>query len=125
MIPVIPYRAIGAVIVLAAALATAAAGGAVVNGWRLDGDHQRAIATEKASFATLLAEYNDLKLSTTKQNGAVDILAVKAEASEVRRAQAEKYSAGIVASTERRIADIKASKETTCDGVLRNAWEAK
>jgi hypothetical protein len=116
------YKVIVACIALIAALGTAAAAGAMINGWRLDGDHQRAVATEKAAFATLLAQHNDLKIKVERQNGSVDLLAAKTESADLRRVQAERYAVGIVATTEKRIAEIKASKATTCDGVLRDAW---
>jgi hypothetical protein len=116
------YKVIAAFIVFTVALAGAAVAGAVVNGWRLDGDHQRAISTERAAFALLLTQYNDLKLKVEKQNGSVDVLNAKTESADLRRVQAERYAVGIVATTEKRIAEIKASKATTCDGVLRDAW---
>ena len=121
-ITITKYKVIAACIGLLVAMAAAAAAGAAVNGWRLDGDHQRAIAAEKVGYTTLLAQYNDLRIKTTQQNGALDLLAEKTNSADLRRHQAEKWSAGVVASTERRIAEIKASNATTCDGVLRDAW---
>jgi hypothetical protein len=121
-ITITKYKVIAACIALAVALAGAAAAGAIVNGWRLEGGHQRAIASEKADFATLLAQHNDLKIKVEKQNGSVDLLAAKTESADLRRLQAERYAVGIVATTEKRIAEITVSKATTCDGVLRDAW---
>lgn len=121
-ITITKYKVIAACIVMISSLVAAAAAGAVVSAWRLDGDHQRALATEKVAFAILLAQHNDLKLANEKRNGAADLLALKAETAEVRREQAERYAVGIVASADRRIADINASKAATCDAVLREAW---
>lgn len=121
MIPV-QYRILAAMIALGVALAAAALAGATIEGWRLDGSHQREIATEKASYGLLLGQYNDLRVKTTEQNGAVSVLAEKTKSADERREVAEKYAAGLVQTTERRITEIKASKATTCDGVLRDAW---
>jgi opacity protein-like surface antigen len=121
LIPV-QYRVLSALIALAVAMAAAAAAAVVVEHWRMDGDMQRAIATEKASYAVLLAQHNALTISTTKQNGAVDLLAVKADAADQRRALAEKYAAGIIQTKNQRIAEILAGKATTCEGVLRESW---
>jgi hypothetical protein len=121
-ITITKYKVIAACIALAVAMAAAAAAGAIINGWRLDGEHQRAIGVEKTSYATLLAQHNDLKIKVEKQNGSVELLASKTESADLRRQQAEKWAAGVVATTNKTIAEIKASKATTCDGVLRDAW---
>ncbi len=118
----IQYRMMAAIIGVAVLAAASAVAGAVVEHWRMDAAGQHDIAAEKASYATLLAQHNALKLSTEKQNGAVNLLGAKTEAAEARSEQAEKLAASAIKSAAARVAAAKSSAATTCGGVLRETW---
>jgi hypothetical protein len=124
LIPV-QYRMLAVLFAAAVALAAAAAAGAVINGWRMDGGHQHAIAAEKASYALLLGQYNDLKLKVGTQNAAIDLMAEKTKAAGERRELAEKFAAEAIKGTTARQAAARNSPATNCDGVLREAWGQK
>jgi hypothetical protein len=111
-----PYRAMFIAAALGVALLAAAAGGAIVNGWRLDGAHQRALATKQG-------EYDALASTVREQNRAVDALAAAKVAADERRQLAEKLAAGAIARAGARGAAAASSKATDCDGVMREAWE--
>ncbi|MFZ3289250.1 MAG: hypothetical protein WA191_20720 [Telluria sp.] len=117
MINLIPpqYRLLASLAALAVALAGSAAAGAVINGWRLDGDHQRALAENKK-------EYDGLADQVREQNRAVDALAAASKTADQRRQVAETYTASIIAGLDRRSAAVAGSKAADCDGVLREAW---
>jgi len=110
------YRLAAGAAALALVLAGAAATGAVVNGWRLDGAHQRALASEKdkrVAVEKLLAE----------QSAAVDKLGAATRAADERRQVAEKFAASAIARTGSRAAAVAASQAPDCSGVMREAWE--
>lgn len=114
LIPV-QYRIIAMVIGAAIVLTAAAAGGAAVNGWRLDGEHQRAMATEKE-------RYDDLYTKVLEQNRAVDALNASTKAADDRRKLAEGYAATLLVRINNRDQAVATSTATTCDGVLKDAW---
>lgn len=118
MIDLIPlqYRLIASVIALAVALALAAAGGWFVNGWRLDGQHQRAMSDKQSD---LVAEQGKVR----EQNHAVDLMAKSTEAADLRRKQAERFAADAIRRIDSRSESVSKSDATNCDGVLREAWE--
>ncbi len=124
LIPV-QYRMLTALIAVAVALSAAAAVGAVVNGWRMDGDHQRAIAAEKAAYAVLRGQYADLTLKVGAQNAAIDLMTEKTKAAGERRELAEKFAAEAIKGTTARQTSARASQAPNCDGVLREAWRQK
>jgi len=116
--PIIPpqYRLAAAALVLIMMVVGAAAAGAVVNGWRLDGAHQRALTSEKGkriAVETLLAE----------QSAAVDKLGAEKRAADERRQVAEKFAASAIARTQTRAAAVATSQAPDCSGVMREAWE--
>lgn len=117
MINLIPpqYRVLASLAALAVALAGSAAAGAVINGWRLDGGHQRALAQEKH-------KYDELADKVREQNRAVDALAAAGKTADQRRQVAERYTASIIAGLDRRSVAVAGSKSLDCDGVLREAW---
>lgn len=98
-----------------AALIVAAAGGAVVNGWRLDGAHERSLAEKDRQIATLRTAISD-------QNHAVEAMGAAKVAADGRRQLAAKLAAGAIAQAGARGAAAAASKATDCDGVMREAW---
>lgn len=116
------WKILGGVLMVLAILAAAAGAGATINGWRIDAAHQHEIAAKRDEYAALLAQYNDLRLKVEQQNGSIMLLGYKTEVAGERREQAERWAASAVQSGERRIADIKASAATSCEGVLREAW---
>jgi len=110
------YRLAAVAVALALALAGAAAAGALINGWRLDGAHQRALASEKdkrVAVEKLLAE----------QSAAVEKLGAEKNAADERRQVAEKFAASAIARTQTRAAAVAASQAPDCSGVMREAWE--
>jgi len=117
-LPIIPpqYRLAAGAFALTLGLVGAAAAGAVVNGWRLDGAHQRALASEK-----------DLRVAAqklvTEQSAAVDKLGAEKRAADERRQVAEKFAASAIARTQTRAAAVAASQAPDCSGVMREAWE--
>lgn len=122
-VPVITkWKAIGAAVAALTLLAAAAGAGAVINGWRLDAAGQRELAGQKGEYANLLARYNVLLLAKAEQNGSISLLAYKTEVADERRQVAERWAASTAQSSDRRIAEIKASTATSCEGVLREAW---
>lgn len=100
---------------IAIALLAAAAGGAVLNGWRLEGAHQRALSDKDRQIAALRTAIAD-------QNHAVEALGAAKTAAEERRQVAEKFAASAIARTEGRSAAVAASKAPDCAGVMREAW---
>lgn len=118
MIAIIPpqYRLAAGALALTLVLASAVGAGAVVNGWRLDAVHQRALASEKSkrtAVETLLAE----------QSAAVDKLGAEKRAADERRQVAEKFAASAIARAKDRGAAVAASQAPDCSGVMREAWE--
>lgn len=117
MLPIIPPRyklaAGGAALVLA--LAGAAAGGAVANGWRLDGVHQRALANETSKRVAV-------EKQLLEQSAAVDKLGAEKRAADQARQVAEKFAAAAIARAQSRGASVAASQAPDCDGVMREAW---
>lgn len=109
------WKIIGGVVTLAISLITAAAGGAVVNGWRLDADHQRAMTAEKD-------RYDALADKVREQDRAVEALGASTKAAQAQADLAKRYNVSLAAALDRRAAAVTASKATNCDGVLRDAW---
>lgn len=114
LIPV-QYRVIAAVAGAAIALGAAAAGGATINGWRLDAEHQRAMTEQKD-------RYDALSDKVREQNRAVELMQKDTAAADDRRKLAEQYAAGIINRIGTRTDAVNNSKATNCDGVLRDAW---
>jgi len=115
-IAVTKYRLAAGALALTLVLAGAAAVGAVVNGWRLDGAHQRALASEKdkrVAVEKLLDE----------QSAAVDKLGAERRAADERRQVAEKFAATAIARTQTRATAVATSQAPDCSGVMREAWE--
>lgn len=90
--------------------------GAAVNGWRLNAS----FAKEKAELNALI---HDLENKVVTQNAAVDTLYIRSKEAELRRKQAEKYSADVVKSINNHKAVIENSTATDCEGVLKEAHE--
>lgn len=109
------WKVIAGCIALLVALAAAAAGGATVNGWRLDADHQRAMTAEKGRYDALADQVRE-------QNRAVEVLGASTKAAQEKADLAQHYAAGLAAMVDRRAAAVAASQATNCDGVLRDAW---
>jgi uncharacterized protein YlxW (UPF0749 family) len=80
-------------------------------------------ATAKVELAQKQAEYDLLAGKVIEQNRAVEALAAASAAADERRLAAERLAAGMVKALDRRAADVAASTATTCDGVMRDAWE--
>ena len=118
MMPAIPphYRLAASALALTLALAGAAAAGAVVNGWRLDGSHQRALASEIDKRIAAERKLDD-------QVAAVARLGDAKAAADERRQVAEKFAAAAIARTQTRAAAVAASQAPDCGGVMREAWE--
>jgi len=114
LIPV-QYRVIAAVAGAAIALCAAAAGGATINGWRLDAEHQRSMTEEKARYDALVD-------TVREQNRAVTAMKASTDAADDRRKLAEQYAAGIITRIGTRTDSVNNSQATNCDGVLRGAW---
>lgn len=114
LIPV-QYRVIAAVAGAAIALGAAAAGGATINGWRLDSEHQRAMTEQKDRYDALADKIRE-------QNRAVELMQKDTAAADERRKLAEQYAAGIINRIGNRTDAVNNSKATNCDGVLRDAW---
>lgn len=109
-------RMIAGAVVLIALLLAAAAGGALVNGWRLKAGHESALRMKEAA-------YSALKEKVTEQNAAIAALQGKTEAAEGLRKQAEEHAKEVNRRIADRSAAVGASKATNCDGVLSEAWE--
>lgn len=97
------------------ALGGAAAGGATVNGWRLNAEHQREMTAEKA-------RYDDLNEKVLEQNRAVAALAASKQAADDRRKLAEGYAASLLTRINNRDQAVASSTAVNCDGVLKEAW---
>jgi len=117
MMAVIPpqYRLAAGALALTLVLVGAAAAGAVVNGWRLDGAHQRALAAEQGKRA-------GVERKLLEQSAAVDKLGAEKVAADERRRVAEKFAAAAIARSKDRGAAVAASRAPDCDGVMREAW---
>ena len=110
------YRIAAGAVALALLLAGAAAAGAVINGWRLDGAHQRALASEKDKRVAAERKLDD-------QVAAVARLSDAKLAADERRQVAEKFAATAIARTQSRATAVAASQAPDCSGVMREAWE--
>lgn len=109
------YRLAAGAGALVLALAGAAAAGAVANGWRLDGAHQRALAAERDRRTVI-------EKALLEQSAAVEKLGAEKVAADGRRQVAEKFAAAVIARTQSRSAAVAASQAPDCDGVMREAW---
>lgn len=110
------YRIAGGAAALALVLVGAAAAGAVINGWRLDGAHQRALASEIDKRIEAERKLDD-------QTAAVARLGAAKAAADERRQVAEKFAASAIARAKDRGAAVAASQAPDCSGVMREAWE--
>ena len=110
------YRLAAGALALTLVLAVAAGAGAVVNGWRLGGVHQRALASEKDKRVAV-------EKLLTEQSTAVDKLGAEKRAADERRQAAEKFAASAIARAKDRGAAVAASQALDCSGVMREAWE--
>lgn len=117
MIEIIPGRyrlaATGAALVLA--LGAAAAGGAIVNGWRLEAMHRRELAGERDARGAL-------ERRLLEQDAAVALLGAQRRAADERRQLAERLAAAAIDSAASRAKAVAASRAPDCDGVMREAW---
>lgn len=102
-------------LVVAIALGGAAAGGAAVNGWRLDAAHQKEMTAEKD-------RYDELSDKVREQNRAVEAMGFAKKAADERRDQAERFAAFAMQHINNRDLAVANSKATNCDGVLKEAW---
>ncbi len=109
------FRLAAGAAALVLAMAGAAAAGAVVNGWRLDGAHQRALTAEQGKRASV-------EKQLIEQSAAVDKLGAEKVAADERRQVAEKFAAAAIARVKDRGAAVAASQAADCDGVMREAW---
>lgn len=109
------YKALFGLALLLVLLAGAAAAGAAVNGWRLDGDHQRALAAKDVAYEAL-AE------TVREQNRGVAAMKAATEAAEERRKVAETYAADILKRVNNKAQAVANSKAVDCKGVLQEAW---
>jgi beta-glucosidase-like glycosyl hydrolase len=109
------YQLLARVVLVVALLALAATAGAMVNGWRLDAAHQRALTAKQAEYDALLDKVRE-------QNRAVEALQAQSDAAEERRKMAEAFAADAIKRAKNREDAVANSKATTCDGVLREAW---
>lgn len=118
MMAIIPaqYRLAAGALALALVLVGAAAAGAVVNGWRLDAVHQRALASEIDKRIAAERKLDD-------QTAAVARLGDAKAAADERRQVAEKFAATAIARTQTRADAVAASQARNCSGVMREAWE--
>lgn len=114
LVPV-QYRMAAMLIGAAVALSASFGAGWAVNGWRMDGGHQRELAAEKGRYDLLTEKVRE-------QNAAVATMSTLTVAADQRREVAERFASDVVKGIGRRSASVAASKETTCDGVLREAW---
>lgn len=112
MIPLTPQLRIA---LAAALLIGSALAGAMVNGWRLDGEHQRALSAERAHYAELQAKVN-------AQNAAVQAMGIQAAEADKRRALAESMAKTVLGSIDKRAAAVKASQAPDCAALLRESW---
>lgn len=111
------YRRLAGIAAFVVLLALAAIAGALVNGWRLDGAHQRELAAKQK-------DYDELAAKVQEQNRGIEALQAKTDAAEGRRQLAELFASGALERAGNRAAGVANSKATSCDGVLKEAWEA-
>ncbi|KQQ86896.1 hypothetical protein [Massilia sp. Leaf139] len=109
------FKLAAAAAALVLVLAGAAGAGAIANGWRLDAQHQRALAAEKGARAAV-------ETQLLKQSAAVDKMGAEKRAAEERRQVAERFAAAAIARMQSRGAAVAASTARDCDGVMREAW---
>jgi septal ring factor EnvC (AmiA/AmiB activator) len=119
-----PYRLLAHLVLAAVLLAGAAAAGAVINGWRLDGAHQRALADKDKTITQQALDYAELKAKVADQNHKIEALEAKSTAANDRRKVAEQFAASAIKRLDTREAVVANSKATDCAGVLKEAWEA-
>jgi hypothetical protein len=119
-----PYRIAAAGILAAILLASAFTAGAVVNGWRLDGAHQRALAAKDETIGEKVKLIGELETAISNQNHAVALMQAQAASADERRRVAEQFASGTINRLGSLEEMIAGSKATSCDGVLREAWGA-
>lgn len=119
MINLIPpqYRMLAMILSMLVAMALAAAGGAVVNGWRLDAAHQKALTQKQA-------EYDALAAQVREQNRAIEAAGAEARAADSRRALAEQYAGAVMKRLGSRDERLAGSKATDCRALLEEQWGA-
>lgn len=110
------YRVVALAVLMMSMAIGGAAIGASVNGWRLEAAHQLALAAKDKEIAGLTGKL-------AEQNASIALLGEKTEAAEARRQLAELFASGALERAGNRAAAVSNSKATTCDGVLREAWE--
>lgn len=108
-------RMIGGAIALVALVLASAAGGAVVNGWRLKAGHESALREQDSIIA-------ELRGKLAEQNAAVDAMKGKTEAADELRKQAERHAKEVTRRIADRSAAVGASQAKDCEGVLSEAW---
>jgi len=109
------FRLVAGAAAFVLALAGAATAGAVINGWRLDAAHQRALASAAKGRVAI-------EKQLLEQTAAVDRLGDAKAAADERRQVAERFAAAAIARAKDRGAAVAASRAPDCDGVMREAW---
>lgn len=112
MIPLTPGQRVLVVVLL---LAGAAAAGALVNGWRLDGDCQRDLAARDKTIS-------ELRASIQTQNAAVQAMGIQSAEADKRRQTAETFARAALMSIDKRAAAVRASAAPDCAALLRESW---
>lgn len=105
-----------ALIGCAVALAIGAGAGWTANGWRLKGNHQEVIAAMQKDIDARDAQIRE-------QNKGVEAARAATASADERRKVAEKYAAGVIKRIDDQAAAVAGSTQTTCAGVLQEAWE--
>jgi septal ring factor EnvC (AmiA/AmiB activator) len=119
-----PYQLMARLALAAVLLAGAATAGAVVNGWRLDGAHQHALADKDKTIAQKDREYGELEAKVSDQNHQIEALQARSTAADDRRKVAEQFAADTLKRIGTREEVVANSKAIDCAGVLKEAWGA-
>jgi len=109
------YKVLAGVILLALLLVGSFSAGAVINGWRLAGDHQRALTAKDKRIG-------ELETAIANQNHAVEKMQLASDAAEQRRELAEQYAHNVLKRIGDREEAVANSKAKDCVGVLKEAW---
>lgn len=104
-------------LIAAGALALAALGGAVVNGWRIEANYADELRRQDR-------EIYGLKLAVVENNAAVDKMRVEKDAADAGRRRAEAEAVAQRAAAKKRD-DWISRLSGTCDDNLKAAWERR
>lgn len=108
-----------------ALLASAAAAGAVIAGWRWEAKLNSEKAAHQLLVTDLLGQISALKLSIAEQSKATAVLSAKTEAAREAQAAAEQQAAKLAEISKDRIANIERAVKAagaSCGSVLRAYW---